>query len=118
MSALLRVSLSSRYIIISKNQFRKFSSKVNESNQLEEFVSFPKKASWSLKHLLLSDADKAKSPISEAVLVKIAQLAQLNLPAEKVSRSYADVLQIINWIGQIRNLDTSGILDLMYVFYI
>ena len=40
---------------------------------------------------------------------KIAELAYLNLPKEDVERSYADVMGIVSWIGQLRNVETTGI---------
>ncbi len=68
-------------------------------------VQTMKGPSWSLKQLSVDDTHKA--PITPAELEKIAQLAGLSVPAENVAKLHSEVAGMINWMGQIRHVETT-----------
>lgn len=65
--------------------------------------------SWSLKQLSISDADNQRAPLTPVELDKIVQLAGLTVPSDRVAQLHSDVSTTINWMGQIRHVDTTGV---------
>lgn len=51
----------------------------------------------------------SRSPVSQDVVVKIAQLARINMPAERVPSLAQEMAGILEWVGELNKIDTQDV---------